>query len=437
MYKTLSAPHIAQIEVTSLCPNRCQHCYNFWRKSGGFEASASLTLTQADRIVDEIIAHHVFHIVITGGEPLANKATTFHILERAADGGVTTSINSSLISLTKSDVDLIRDLGVKMVMTSILGPNSETHGEIAQNKSAFDLTVKGIRLLQSANVPVSVNMVVSKKNHGLIRETGDLVKSLGVNIFNATRAGCPGNCLDFSDFSLNIEEFRSYLETLHILGKEENMSVDVLSAYPLCGIKDVNRYTGFMGRRCMAGVNTLTISASGEVRPCNHIDTSYGNILQESMSEIWRRMIEWRDGSLMPNICRSCKILPWCGGGCRMEAKMRSGSISNIDPYACPSDSEFVYDQLINRHKTKVALPEIVRLNPKIRRREESFGATIFVDTHFGCYLNPDGFKWLKMLPYGTDLFSANLVERFGRVKDGFIEGLFDRRVLLPSSPNN
>lgn len=435
MYKTLSAPHILQIEVSSLCPNRCQHCYNFWRKSGGSVAHASLSLDQADRIMDQIINSKVFHVVLTGGEPLLNKAVTFRILERAAIGGVTTSLNSTLVTLTESDAIRLRGLGVSMVLTSLLGPSEEIHDEIAQRKSAFKKTLCGIQILRNAGVPVSVNMVISKKNKHLVRETGNLAKSLGVSSFNATRAGCPGNCFDFSGLSLDLNEFRSYLEELHIFGKENGMAVDVLSAYPLCGIKEVDRYQGFSSRRCMAGVNTLTISASGEVRPCTHLDMNYGNLLEKDLNSIWRRMTEWRDGSLIPETCRSCKVLSWCGGGCRMEAKMRNGSLCNIDPYASPSDADYVFEQLRSRSKQDEPLPSVVRLNPKIRWRPEDFGAVVFAGTKFACYLNPEGFRWLQKIPSDVDLPVVDLATRFGKMQGGFMAGLVLRKVLIPSDP--
>jgi len=433
MYKTLSAPHVLQIEVSSLCPNRCQHCYNFWRKSGGPVAHASLSLGQANRIMDQIISRRVFHIVLTGGEPLLNKAVTLRILERAAIGSITTSLNSTLITLTESNAIRLKDLRVSMVLTSLLGPSGDIHDEIAQRKLAFKETIHGIQILRNAGIPVSVNMVISKKNKHLVRETGDLVKSLGINSFNATRAGCPGNCFDFSGLSLDLNEFRSYLEELHIFGEKNDMVVDVLSAYPLCGIKEVNRYQGFSSRRCMAGVNTLTISASGEVRPCTHLDMNYGNLLEEDLNDIWCKMTEWRDGSLIPSTCHSCKVLPWCGGGCRMEAKMRNGSLCNIDPYASPSDADYVLEQLRSRIKQDAPLPSVVRLNPKIRWRPENFGAVVFAGTRFACYLNHEGFRWLQKIPSDMDFLTLDLIVRFGKMQEGFIEGLVLRKVLIPS----
>jgi pyrroloquinoline quinone biosynthesis protein E len=434
MYKTLSAPHVLQIEVSSLCTNNCQHCYNFWRKDKNTTPVADLSLEHTDRVMDQVVENKVFHIVLTGGEPLLNKKGLFRILEQAAQSGITSGLNSTLVTLTESDAVKLKESGVSIVLTSLLGPTAEIHNQIAQKERVFEKTVRGIGLLQKAKVPVSVNMVVSKKNCHLIRETAILVKSLGLKSFNATRAGCPGNCSDFSEFSLNLQEFRSYLEDLYLVGSDEKMVVDVLSCYPLCGIKEVNRYQAFADRRCMAGVNTLTISATGDIRPCSHLDISYGNLLQDNLSEVWKRMTEWRDGSMMPVVCKTCKILPWCGGGCRMEAKTRNGSSSETDPYISIPDIDYVFGQLTSRKKPTPSLPSVVCLNRKMRWRPEEFGAAVFVGTRFGCYLNHKGLALIQSLQPNADILTADLVKRLGVGQEKFVIGLVERKVLVSSN---
>jgi len=435
LYKTLSAPHIVQIEVSAMCTNRCLHCYNFWRQNDGYMTLTNPSLEKVDRIMDQLIAHRVFNLVLTGGEPLLNKEGMFRILERAIESDMATSVNSTLVTLDKKDATKFKELRVSTVLTSLLGPTAEIHNQIVQRNLAFEETIHCIKILQQAKVPVSVNMVISKKNHHLILETAKLVKSLGLKNFNATRASCPGNCCDFSEFSLSLQEFRLYLENLNTIGKEENMLVDALSSYPLCGIKEVNRYQRLSSRRCMAGVNTITVSAMGDVRPCGHFDVSYGNLLREDLSSIWQRMTEWRDGRMLPVTCQSCKVLPRCGGGCRMEAKMRRGSPSELDPYASPSDADYVYGQLTSRDKKSFTLPSTVRLNPKMRWRPESFGAALFVGARFACYLNSAGLKLIQNLPRDIDLSTTNLIERLEASQENFVEGLIERGVLVSTNP--
>lgn len=437
MYKVLSAPLVAQIEISARCPNRCLTCYNYWRKGNVPLAHLNLSREGAKRVVDELRAHRVFHVVLTGGEPLMNKRVLFWFAETALASGMTVGINSTLISLTLSDAQRIKELGVGVVLTSLMGPTAEVHNSIAQRHNAFERTVRGIRLLRELQVPVVVNMVVSQRNKGLVRETAKFVKSLGLKQFSSTRAGCPGNCPDFSDFSLSIADFRAYLRELHDVGIEQQMNVGVLGSYPLCAIKEVREFKAFTGRRCLAGVTTLTVAVDGSVRPCSHLDMSYGNIFSDDLSSIWQKMSRWRDGSLLPNHCKSCEALRWCGGGCRMEAKMRNHSLSAPDPYCVPEDSDYVVGELSRAQEigaNPFTFPQALSINPRARWRKESFGGVVFVGPRFAAYLNDDAMNFLKSIEKGHSYAIPPDLSSDSPGRRGFIENLLKREVLVPSS---
>jgi radical SAM protein with 4Fe4S-binding SPASM domain len=351
---------------------------------------------------------------------------------------MTTGVNSSLIGLTRRDANRLKELSVSMVLVSLMAPTAEAHDMIAQRSGSFAATIYGIRLLQHAGVPVDVNMVISQKNKEYLRETMWLVKSLGLRHFNATRAGCPGNCHNFRELALDIVEFREYLETLHVAGNEEKISTGVLESYPLCGMKEVQRYKSFTGRRCLAGVTTLTVAADGTVRPCSHLDVNYGNIFTDDLPTIWSRMSAWRNGSFLPDFCRDCKLIKWCGGGCRMEAKMRRGSFRELDPYAKTEDVEYASRELSHRQQERVIpleLPHAVRINPKLRIRAEQFGGVVFVGARFTCYVNSAAFQFLVGLQKGIVYGVTDLSGRFASGnQDEFLKKLIQHKILLPET---
>ena len=432
MYKTLSGPLVAQVEVATQCNNRCFHCYNFWRENNKSTFSQNLSIETADRVMEQLIRVKIFHIVFTGGEPLLNKNVLFKAIKKARDAGITVGINSNLIPLTFKDAEYLKQVGITSVLTSIMGPTSKEHDVIAQHKGAFEKTIKGIRFLQIAGVSVAVNMVVSQKNKHLLRETAQFVKSLGIKHFNSTRAGCPGNCGDFSEMSLSFQDFRDYLEELYNIGQQEQIKTDVLESYPLCAIKEVKRYKAFTGRHCFAGVTTLTVAVDGNVRPCSHLDISYGNIVKDELGDIWNRMQEWRAGNFLPLSCRFCKLLTRCGGCCRMEAKMRNGFFSALDPYAKPEDVDYVIDQLLTEeNKTIVSLPSVFRLNPKIRWRIEDFGVVVFIGSRLACYLNSAAAELFQRLEISQAYQLSNFSNQYNGEAEKFLARLYDKHILI------
>lgn len=432
MYKTLSAPLVSQVEISGRCPNRCLHCYNFWRQSDESVLPADFSIDEIDRVMGQLLNYRIFHVVLTGGEPLLNKTALFRALEKASLGGITINVNSSLVTLTVGDAKHLKELGVSSILTSIMGPNAEIHDNIAQRPGAFLETVRGIRLLQKTEVPVNVNMVVSQKNKNFLRETAQFVKSLRVKHFNSTRAGCPGNCYDFSELSLTIKDFRAYLTELHDIGEEEQIQVGVLESYPLCAIKEVKRFKAFTGRRCLAGVTTITVASDGYVRPCSHLDINYGNLFKEDLSDIWNRMQEWRNGNFLPETCKSCKVLPWCGGGCRMEAKTRNGSLDATDPYVVLDDVDYVLSELeAGEEKELAPLPTTFQLNPKVKWRSEDFGGVVFIDQRFGCYLNNSALKLLRGLSFNQSYQLSDFADQFTSDNGNFVQKLYNKKIFI------
>ena len=74
---------------------------------------------------------------------------------------------------------------------------------------------------------------------------------------------------------------------------------------------------------CLAGIAQATIDPWGNMRPCNHAPLMCGNLLEQSLEEIWRSpaMEAWR--GMIPVECTGCREFAVCRGGCRATAILR------------------------------------------------------------------------------------------------------------------
>jgi len=435
MYKTLSAPLVVQIEIESACTNICIHCYNFWRKDNKSKPyNNHLSMEEVDVVMHKLAEAKVFEVVFTGGEPLLNKSALFYGIKLAQKLGIGVSLNSNLIPLTEKDAAFLKRLGVHSILTSLMGPSADIHDAITLRNGSFGDTIRGIKYLQKIGFSPTVNIVISQKNKNYLRETIKFLASLGINHISSTRAGWPGNCSDFSEISLSFEDFRKYLEELYITGKEVGVSVGVLESYPYCGMKELLRYQRFLGRRCSAGVTTVTIGPNGSVRPCSHFDSQYGNLLSEGLEEIWLRMEEWRNGSMIPLECIKCPLLEICGGGCRMEAKMRCGSSNAMDPYSSPKDINFTLQQSNKLLKRELKIVSVFSVAEKVHIRLEKFGSVIFVAHRFKAYLNKESTDFLmKLNP--ERIYTIEEIIKLGdydiEALKRFLSKLADKKIIL------
>ncbi len=435
MYRKLSAPITCQIEVTSACNHNCGHCYNFWRSQKNVP-DTHMSIREASIVMKKLVDSGIFSVVLTGGEPLLNLETTLFCAQKATKEGIAVSLNSNLTLLDNSKAKLLKEAGVKSILTSLLSFDALTNDKISGKEGSFEKVSRGIKIALSHELPVTVNMVVSKKNLDHVYETARLVKSLGAKTFTATKAGCPGNCFDFSEYSLNIQEVRYYLNELLKASQDFGLNVDILEAYPVCGM-ETNFLKKLLGRKCQAGITSMTIASDGSVRPCSHLDTQDGNIFTEKVSDIWNRMSEWREGVHLPKDCKKCKLLPFCNGGCRMESKMLSEKrkFSELDPLAQPERVDFFINEL-KKINTKATKPE--RKNPKsflvvsgLKLRKEPFGATVSVNGKCRLFLDEDGWNIVNQFTLGEIIEIDDPRISWGHIKSSdFILTLAKKKVV-------
>lgn len=437
MYKRLKSPFSTQIEVTGACSNLCQHCYNFWREKRGESLSKSVNNSlppkNAEVIVQKLSDAEVFNLVITGGEPLLNMKTCLTIIEMARSKNMEVNMNSNITLLTKNRADSLRKVGLKHILTSILGPTSEIHDSITQRHDSFKLLIEGVKIAQDAGIQVSANMVVSQNNVGHVRATAEVVVNLGIKNFNATKAGCPGNCTDFSKMALNQDDLTQILNDLCWVRKQFGINVDTLEPIPVCGLHNVEQPEIFTSRRCVAGITTMTVSYDGSVRPCSHIDVSSGNLLREDFPTIWTRMDIWSKGLYIPSECEPCSLLSICGGGCRMEAKTRTGNIKSLDPYSSlehiPKIGERI-KAIQSKIPAQLEIPPYFR-TVKFRLRKEGFGGIVALKNNSRVFLDQNGFEVLSQILPNTEYSLNDLkIDWRGLNPKQFISRLYLRKVV-------
>lgn len=317
MYKTLNAPLSVHLELTTLCNHKCFHCYNHWRND---DDSADYVMNEnlAGLIVKQLSDSKIFHVVLNGGEPITNLNTLLTTARLLKDADITFSLNSNLCLVGADEARLLKDAGIKTVLTSLLSFDEKLNDYLVQKNGSFKKLMSGIGFCQDEGINVAVNMVVMKSNFNHVYQTGIFCKGIGVNSFSATRALLP-KCASrefVRDSLLNKEEAAFMVHQLVKLQKA-GIKISSLIPYPTCFLSDDGvKYLGT--KTCSAGKTSFVISANGEVRACPHDSTSVGLIQRDGINEIWKRLYKWRNGSLIPDECRSCRLVGFCGGGCRM-----------------------------------------------------------------------------------------------------------------------
>ncbi len=401
----IDAPTGVNIELTEICNVKCKHCYNPWRdESMGMH---KLNVLKIKKIIKHLKEIGVFHVILSGGEPMSNYAILKESMSILNEHNMTFSMNTNLILANEDNMSELRDLGLEHCLTSIPSIDPDENDEIMQSKGSLEKILNGIKACRKNDVRVSANMVVTKSNKHRVYETGKLMAELGCTKFFVTRAVPPiysavakDSDNDMHDeLVLSHEDVKKSLDDAIKIKEEYGIAIGSLISYPLCFLGDLKKYSDFVGRGCPSQRGGIVnINASGDVHTCVHEEETYGNIFKHSLKEIYQTtMRKWRDGSMHYDGCKGCEYLQVCHSGCQMTANAVNGKTASKDPLFCGKDAITNHFDLVTDNKIfdyieskgKFFVPERVRFrdDKKVMLVNPRWGNYITVTKDLGNFL--------------------------------------------------
>lgn len=357
-------PALAQWEITDKCNYRCPHCYHA-NPNNEFK---ELNEEEMWQIAQVIIDNQLFFITFTGGEPMIRKKLLIELARYLYDHNIILSLNTNLSLI---DQDILAELKVHRMLISCPSTDPDIYRKATSNGDYAQFEVK-LKMLIEASVSHTINMVISKLNHYLVRETALHLAELGVKKFAATPASVNAINPNFP-ILLSLEEVQQVVNDLIWAYEELGLEVDIMESIPKCIMpqKAFELELPFIFRSCHAGKRNGTISTNGDIRPCSHNPRVFGNILKEDIGKIWNRMHDWRETSgNFHTDCLGCDIFNNCGGGCRVDASIRKGIPNAKHPYMVKELSSSMV-----KPKTILLKPEaIIRPVRSFQSRPENGG---------------------------------------------------------------
>jgi len=323
-------PAYAQLEVTDKCNLRCRHCYHFDTKQ--MPVSKDLSDEDTTTLINSLVAAGIYSLVITGGEPLVRPQLTLKAVDIAKSAGMSVSVNSNLLLLNSQLAEKFKDSKVNSFLVSCPASDSEMYQRVTRCGN-YDRFKSKLEILLNTNISCMVNMVVTKLNCHLVRDTATEMARLGVKRFAATPASLNVEHPDFESL-LDKSQTIIMLEDLKWCDEYLGLSVDSLEPLPKCFYPEWcwQKKYAFMERSCQAGRMSISVSNTGDVRPCSHNPMVYGNMFSERLDTIWEKMSPCRNKTT-PDSCTQCPSVLMCNGSCRTNALAIAGEITKPDRF--------------------------------------------------------------------------------------------------------
>ena len=309
-------------ELTPACNNACLGCGNVFADNRSPEP---LSVRKWCAVLDRI-APSTSWLKITGGEPTLHPEFE-QIIEYVAALGIPFTLFTNARWLQpRRLVRFLSDIPqLDGLLVSLHGARAQSHEAFTCTPVSFDETVANIRLAVDAGLKVTTSSVLTRHSCSEVEAIVALGQDLGAH--HAAFQRFIGAALpEIEPSELELQRAVRAIEKITNGGnrtcgngrgpKGNGTLVRFGTPIPHC-------FAANSSYGCLAGTAQATIDPWGNVRPCNHAPLVCGNLLTQSLEEIWHSaaMEAWR--GMIPEECMGCEEFEVCRGGCRATAMLR------------------------------------------------------------------------------------------------------------------
>ncbi len=322
-------------ESTIRCNLNCKHCRRLVASEDGgkdlSKAEGQLLIEQTASLGEQQGIMPI--LIFSGGEPFC-RGDLFELVGEAKNRGIKSAVATNGTLVNEKISERIADSGVVKVSVSLDGAAADVHDRF-RGEGSFEKALRGIGCLRDNSIPFQINTTLTKRNCKQLEDICRLAKLLGASafhIFMLVPVGC-GQVLAETDM-LSAGQIERKLIEIYELSKKSTLEVKVTCGPQYQRVIKQRGYSGELSRGCLAGGGVLFVSHKGEVFPCGYLPVKCGNVLEDSLSEIWfdsEELLRMCDSSNLEGKCGRCDYKDVCGG-CRGRAYAASGNYMSEEP---------------------------------------------------------------------------------------------------------
>lgn len=319
-------------ELTYRCPLQCSYCSNpidFHRYNQELDTQAWCDVLRQGRNLGAA------QLGFSGGEPLIRKDLEV-LVEEARGLGFYTNLITSGVGLDVKRVNALSAAGLDHIQISLQAADPDLASALAGSKKAHANKLAMARAVKDAGYPMVLNVVIHRQNIDQIGDIIALCDQLGADEVELA------NCQYYGWAFLNRrqlmptrdqlkraeDETRRWREHLQARGRDMTLHFVVPDYYEK------------QPKPCMGGWGSIfmTVAPDGAVLPCHsarELPMSFPTVNDLALQDIWYQsdaFNRFRGTDWMPKRCQQCDQHSLDFGGCRCQAYLLTGDMTETDP---------------------------------------------------------------------------------------------------------
>ena len=336
-------PTDGTFELTIRCNLHCKMCLFRHDDSENAEIkSKELTAGQWIDMARQAAEAGTLSLLITGGEPLL-RPDFCEIWEGIYKQGFVITLYTNATLVTDKVMETLRKYPPHRIGITFYGSNPEIYEKVTGNAKAFGLAIQGTRKLMQLPSEKIFRMTIIQDNFSDMDEIEELVhrefgRKYMVTASARVHQSVRGGCADAASCRLSPEDnirmlFRKNIaEIKRIVGDSYDEKYLSLSSSESENETTGEEHITLYG--CNAGMDSYTISYSGELFGCQLLGMFSTDPLRDSFREAWNQYPFTVQLPEKNPKCLSCENRKYCES-CYACRYAETGDLEGIPEYSC------------------------------------------------------------------------------------------------------
>lgn len=275
------------------CNMRCKHCFVDKNKD-------KLDIDKLLKFIDYLDSNGLFFIIYTFGEPLLSskfwKVTNYvsrkNIVQTLMTNG--SMINEEIAKKLKLN-------NINNIYVSIDSSIKEKHDKNRNYIGAYDKAINALKILKEYGFNVGIATTINDENINEMNSIVELSKSIGISNISFLRQRINGKIMKINKDNY-YKFYRDYLSnyneySINIIFHDFTLISITKELYKNKKISK-NLYEKYIDMNLCHNSTTMSIEPNGNIKQCNLVSSSIGNLNSEQISEIIERKLN-KNGNII------------------------------------------------------------------------------------------------------------------------------------------
>ena len=267
------------------CNMKCKHC--FVNKEND-----KLNTKQILEAIDYLDENGLFFVVYTFGEPLLSK-NFFEVSKYVRDKNIFQTLMTNGSIITDEIISKLKESRINNIFISIDSKDPKKHDLNRGLKGAYDKAINSLIKLKENGFNVGIASTINDSNIEEINDIVEIANSIGIKTISFLRQRDNGKLIDlklidkyynfYNDYLINYKNYN-----INLLFHDLSLIPKTMNLYKK-GLINQELYEKYMDMNSCHYKDTVSIEPNGNVKNCNLLNESLGNLNEESLEQILSR----------------------------------------------------------------------------------------------------------------------------------------------------